>query len=289
MSKIIIYGGQGYVGKHIIKKLHKKYKIYNISPAKSKKNKNLNYSHIPGQLWDNFPKIKQISPEYFIINFFWNPDINSKYSYEKIIKATSKIDKILTNPVNFIFLSSQLVYGNKYSGLKSENDQLFPVSMYAKKCKEMEKLLINGINNSYIILRVPILYGNNGQVTGYKNIVSKFISVASNGESITIYGNGRQLRTFLHVNDLAVLIENIISSGIKREIINASTGDFLSIVEVANLVAERFKVKVIKNLKWPKKELKLEAIDIKLNFKKAKNIFVGGHNFKQYIYNEKKL
>jgi len=289
MSNIIIYGGQGYVGKHIIEKLQKKHKIYNISPAKFKKNDNLGYSHISGQLWDNFPKIKQIAPKYFIINFFGNPNIDSEHLYEKIIRAILKIDKTLTSQVSFIFLSSQLVYGNKYPGLKSENDQLFPVSVYAKKCKKMENLLMTNINNPCVILRVPILYGNSIHVTGYKNIVNNFIDIASSGKNMKVYGDGKHQRTFLHISDLTVFIEKIIDSGIKDEIINASTGDFLSVIEVANLIAKRFGVKVINNVKWPDKKLKLEAKDIRLSYKKAKHIFTGEYNFKQYIYNEKNL
>jgi nucleoside-diphosphate-sugar epimerase len=209
--------------------------------------------------------------------------------YEEIIESIRKTDKVLENPVIFIFLSSQLVYGNKHPGLKSEDDRLFPVSMYAKKCREMEKLLMARINNESVILRVPILYGNNSQVTGYKNIVSKFIDIARSGKNIKIYGKGKQCRTFLHINDLAVLMENIINTGIKNEILNASTGDFLSINDIANLIAGHFKVGVINNLEWPSNKLKLEAQDIKLSNKKAKSIFRGAYSFKRYIHNEKKL
>lgn len=289
MSNIIIYGGQGYIGKHIVEKLHKKHEIYNISPDKFKKNEYLSYSHISGQLWNNFPIIIEIAPKYFIINFFGNPDINSEYLYEKIIRAILKINKILANKVNFIFLSSQLVYGNKCPGLKSENDQLFPISMYAKKCKEMEGLLITNMKNPYIILRVPILYGNSGYVTGYKNIVNKFINIVSSGKNIQIYGDGKHQRTFLHVSDLAIFIEKIIDAGVEEEIINASTGDFISVIEVANLIAKRFGVTVINNVKWPDKKLSLEARDIRLSYKKARHIFTGENNFRQYIYSEKKL
>lgn len=285
MSRILIYGGQGYVGRHVIEKLHKQHDIFNISPSKSKRN-NLSYTHISGQLWNNISKIKQIKPEYFIIIFFGNPKVESAHLYERIIGSISRIDKILKN-VNFIFISSQLVYGGKHPSLKSESDKLFPISVYAKKCWKMEKLLISSINNSYVILRVPILYGNNIRADGYKNMVNSFISVAEEGESIKIYGNGDQVRTLLHIEDLADLINKIIKMGIQREIINASTGDFLSVIKIARMIARRFNVGVVSKLEWPKKELELESVDIKLNYKKTTKFLEKKLIFKQYINSTK--
>lgn len=286
MNKIIIYGGQGYIGRYIIKKLQKTNDIFNISPSKYKKNIRLNYLHVPGQLWNNVEEIKKISPEYFIISFFGNPSISSKYLYDKIINSIIEIDKILLKPTTFIFFSSQLVYGNTHSKMKLENDLLHPISVYAKKCKEMEEILANRIRNNYIILRLPIIYGGEKCTFGYKNIVDIFIDSAVNGADIKVYGSGNQVRTFLHICDLSNLVKTIISSKIENEIINASSGDFLSIIDLANLIAKYFKMGVVNNLQWPTEKLRSEAVDIRLSNEKAAKIFKSRHNLRYYINKE---
>lgn len=289
MSKIIIYGGQGYIGRHIVERLHKRHMIYNISPSRFKKNKDLKYQHISGQLWNNFSKIKEISPDYFIIVFFGNSGLNRVDLYSKIRQSIIKIDSSLKKPVNFIFLSTQLVYGCGSVALKSERSFLNPVSIYATECKKMERTLKREVKNKHVIIRVPILYGDlgddkKGNKFRYKNVIFKFLETAKEKKPIHIYGSGKQYRTILHISDLVVLIDKIIRKNINNLTINASLGEYYSIIQIAKIITNKFGVDVINNLKWPDEKLKMESCHIKMDPRKAREIIRDSDNsFKRYL------
>lgn len=287
MSKMLIYGGQGYVGRNIIKKLQTKHIVYNISPSKKKKNNDLDYYHISGYLWNSLSRIKEISPDYLIIAFFGNPQFNNIDVYRKIERSVIKIDSLLKKPLKFIFLSSQLVYGTRSYKLHRENDPLTPISVYARECVRMEKILLTKITNQSIIIRVPILYGNIDALDdGYKNIVAKFLTNAKNSRTLYIYGTGAQRRTVLNINDLCHLISSIIDKNING-VINASLGEYVSILRLTQLISKRFSSVIVKNVRWPNKSYMKECGHIRMGSHKAKRIIRTHHTIEKYLLKQK--
>jgi UDP-glucuronate decarboxylase len=72
---------------------------------------------------------------------------------------------------------------------------------------------------------------------GYARVVSRFIVQALNNQPITVYGDGRQTRSFLYIADaINALIRMIIDKGLKGEVVNIGNPNEIMILELAELV-----------------------------------------------------
>mgnify|MGYP003861960055 CR=1 FL=1 len=68
-------------------------------------------------------------------------------------------------------------------------------------------------------------------------VISKFIKQALKNEPITIYGDGKQTRTFLYINDLIDIIIFTIENDIFiNEIVNIGSDNEITILELANII-----------------------------------------------------
>jgi UDP-glucose 4-epimerase len=103
-------------------------------------------------------------------------------------------------------------------------------------------------------------YGNHfGDKYSYGTI-GFFLDKASKKEDIVLFGDGTIRRTFMHVADICdTIYEAILKEGSKNQIFNIG-GENLSLLEAANLVADKFGVG-INFMHWPEMALKLESDD----------------------------
>jgi GDP-L-fucose synthase len=71
-------------------------------------------------------------------------------------------------------------------------------------------------------------------------LVNRFVSAKRNdAKSVTLWGSGRPKREFLHTNDLAEAVLTALEKYDADEHLNIGTGKDLTIMELANLVAQR--------------------------------------------------
>ena len=88
-----------------------------------------------------------------------------------------------------------------------------------------------------------------------------FIGKASNGDDITIYGDGSLKRTFTHLQDIFLsMYEAIQLRSTINNSYNIGSNDHLSLSEVATMIAEKYGVKT-KFVEWPKEALAIESGD----------------------------
>ena len=84
------------------------------------------------------------------------------------------------------------------------------------------------------VLRLFNAYGP-GQTGTYAGVVSKFIERAKRGLLPVIYGDGTQIRDFIHVADVARFVEVVLDRG-AAGVYNVGTGRAVSIRELAAVV-----------------------------------------------------
>ncbi|MEM4552567.1 MAG: NAD-dependent epimerase/dehydratase family protein, partial [Thermosphaera sp.] len=89
----------------------------------------------------------------------------------------------------------------------------------------------------YSILRLFNVYGP-GQRMEYAGVVSKFVMNAIRGEPFIVYGDGTQTRDFIHVLDVARIVEKMISQDVfSNEIYNVGTGQPISILDLTGVIS----------------------------------------------------
>ena len=122
----------------------------------------------------------------------------------------------------------------------SEDHEIKPVSPYAGSKLAAEELALSyfyGLKLPVVILRPFNTYGPFQKTNMDGGVVSIFIMRKINNKELMIYGDGKQTRDFLYVEDCAEFIvkasENDKCIG---EIINAGTGKDISINDLAKLI-----------------------------------------------------
>jgi len=290
MKKIIITGGLGFIGSNLIKILNKKkFFIINIDKISYASNKN----NIP----NNIKNYK-----------FYKENINNKDFIVKILKtykpslifnlaAETHVDKSIDGPKSFINsnilgvfnlleairiykkkiklinVSTDEVYGDINKLSSKENDAYNPSSPYSAS-KASGDLLIKSYIRTYNLPAIITNCCNNYGPNQYpEKLIPTIIYKITRNETIPIYGNGKNVREWIHVNDHCEALIKIAINGKIGESYNIGSGVKIQNIELMNKIISIFK-KINTNQKN------------KINFHFAKDR--PGHDFR-YSLNSSKL
>lgn len=160
-----------------------------------------------------------------------------------------------------IYASSGEVYGTAQYQTIDENHPLCPSSPYA-----VSKLLADQLCQNYArlyglditIIRNFNTFGEYQRSGMYGGVIAKFKHQAKNGEAITVYGSGEQMRDYMYisqaVNGYILSMENKLPI-----IINLGTGKPIKIIDIANFIAKKFNTKIIHTEPRINEIMRLEA------------------------------
>ena len=138
------------------------------------------------------------------------PSISSpnKYFYSNVLGTLNVLNAAKKNNVKkFVYAASASCYGIPNKFPISENSKIDTQYPYATTKYLGEKLVLDWgkiYNMDNVSLRFFNIYGPRSRTTGaYGAVFGVFLAQKFNNKPLTIVGNGKQTRDFLHVNDLA--------------------------------------------------------------------------------------
>lgn len=137
------------------------------------------------------------------------------------------------NLKRFIFLSSVEVYGNSSELPITEETKENPLNLYAEGKLEIEELLKEQLSN-LLILRLPGIFGNKSS----GGLISLIIDRILNKKELTLFNEGKTLRDFVYVGDLADYIKKMVSMKGEYKLINFVKGHSLSLLELYQKIEE---------------------------------------------------
>ena len=137
-----------------------------------------------------------------------------------------------------IAASSAAVYGKGSENLKlTENSPMNPISPYGESKVRMEEEIRKFILEykiDSVILRFFNIFGD-WQSPEYAGVITKFIKKIKDKESLEIFGDGKQTRDFISVNDVTNSIYCAINDG-SVGTYNIDSGKAVTINELATLM-----------------------------------------------------
>ena len=267
--KIIVTGGSGFIGKHLINRLiNDNHDVYNLDKIHNplleinkQKITDLYDINVNDNFFDNIDCIIHLAAMVSVPRSFEDPVKSFGDNVFLTIKLLSAAH--VHGIKKFMFASSAAVYGNK-EGVVSENDITEPNSPYGLDkytCEKYIQMLCGIYNINYNIFRFFNVYGE-GQNPEYAGVITAFNNAAKNNQPLIIYGDGEQTRDFIYVNELCDIISKIIDKNIINEVLNIGTGNSFSI----NSLAKQFSNNIIY------KEARKEVRHSCANISKIKNI-----------------
>jgi dTDP-glucose 4,6-dehydratase len=139
----------------------------------------------------------------------------------------------------FLHVSTDEVYGDIEPGARSgEDDALRPSSPYAASKAGADLLVLAAVRTHELhasITRGSNTYGPNQYP---EKLVPLFVTNALDGEPLPLYGDGRQTRDWLHVDDHCAALELVLREGEPGGIYNAGAGDEIENGVIARRIVE---------------------------------------------------
>ncbi len=253
MMKLLVTGGLGFIGSNFITQFIQKYPDSDITNVDAEfygsDHRNLNeienyqnYKFVKGNITDKHLMEDLISKCDAVVNFaaesFVDRSIsNAEPFFDSNIKGTFTILEILKNlKKRLVHVSTDEVYGSLMNGSAVEGSKFNPSSPYAAS-KASAELLINSYIMTYgcdcIITRCTNNYGP-GQFP--EKLIPKTILLAYQNKKIPIYGNGKNVRDWIFVNDHCNAIIEVLIKGKSGESYNVSANNEVDNLTIVNKI-----------------------------------------------------
>lgn len=250
--KILVTGGAGFIGSHIVSLLidkgHDVAVIDDLSHGQKENvhkkasffHENINSSRLQ-RIFSKF-KPKVVNHHAAIVSIgksMKRPTLDQKVNVLGTINLLEAAKKAKVQ--KFIFASSVAVYGETKKFPIKENDLTEPISFYgiSKLIAEKYIFLYKDIFST-MIFRYSNVFGPKQDASAEGGVVAIFINNLLNNKDCLIYGDGEQTRDFIFVKDAAKA--NLLAVKSKKNgIFNVSTKKETSILELYNLLKKKIK------------------------------------------------
>lgn len=242
--KVIITGGFGFIGSHIVDILLKNQVevtiIDNLSTG--------SFDNIPEFKKSNFYQLDIVKDDIEFVFAKEKPDYCIHLAAQTSVAyslTNAKEDAFLNilgsinilnlckkyNIKKFITASSAAVYGVPQYLPIDELHPTKPISNYGLSKLTMEKYTeLSGV--PYLIFRFANVYGPRQASSKESGVVAIFNNNMLTNDPIYIYGDGNQIRDFVYVEDIAKICYEAIQNDVTNEIVNFSSNTGISVNEL---------------------------------------------------------
>lgn len=253
MSKIIVTGGMGFIGSHFVNYLleNTNHEIVVVDKLTYAANPN----NIKGQVKFLKKDICNVTEgdlgEYdYIVHFaaeshvdnsisnglpFVKTNVEGTYNLLEVARKNNKLKK-------FLHISTDEVYGDMhdYIGYKISNEDFNLIgSSYYSASKIGSDMLVMAAGRTfglpYIITRTCNNYGENQHE---EKFIPKIIKSIKEGKEIPVYGDGNQIREWIHADDNSKAIYTLLVSDKVNDVYNIGTGELYTNNELIKIIGE---------------------------------------------------
>ncbi|MFF8446729.1 dTDP-glucose 4,6-dehydratase [Streptomyces leeuwenhoekii] len=154
-----------------------------------------------------------------------------------VVGTQTLLDAALRHGVEpFVHVSTDEVYGSLESGSATEEDPLRPSSPYSASKAAADLLALAHHRTHGLDVRITRCSNNYGPRQFPEKIIPLFVTRLLDGENVPLYGDGRNVRDWLHVEDHCRGVELVRTRGRAGEIYNIGGGTELSNRELTDLL-----------------------------------------------------
>lgn len=142
--------------------------------------------------------------------------------------------------VDLVYLSSGgTVYGATPAHPVAEEHPCAPISFYGQSKLGVEQFLCflgRRAGLRHLIVRPSNPYGRGQALHGAQGLVSVALGKIRGGLPLEVWGDGRSVRDYIHIDDLTRSIREMIEGGVRDTVVNVGSGVGHSLLEVVDFV-----------------------------------------------------
>ncbi|KKQ72090.1 MAG: dTDP-glucose 4,6-dehydratase, dTDP-glucose 4,6-dehydratase [Candidatus Peregrinibacteria bacterium GW2011_GWC2_39_14] len=257
--KLLITGGAGFMGSnfvHYILKKYPDYQIVNLDKLTYAGNldnlrdveKNPNYTFVKGDITDEALVDKLFQERKFdtVINYAAETHVDRSITGPRdfvitdvvgtctLLEATKKY-----NVKRYIQISTDEVYGSIENGSFNEISPFMPNSPYSASKAGADHLC----RAYFITYNLPIIVTHSCNVFGPyqypEKVIPLFITNLMRGLKVPLYGDGKNVREWIYVEDHCIAIDEIMHKGKIGEVYNIGTGNEIQNIDLTKMVFEK--------------------------------------------------
>jgi len=241
--KILVIGGNGFIGSHLVDKLKNEYQItvFDRSPNQFVEEfqgveyvyGDFNNTTLLSSALDN----KDIVYHLLSTTVPFTADLNSIYDIKSNLIATVKLlDMIVDKGIKrFIYASSGgTVYGTAQYLPIDEKHPCHPVGSYGiikNTIEQYIQMYAHKNNFSYLIARPSNPYGPRQNYSKNQGVIAKLMYNSIIKERFAIWGDGSAVRDYIYIDDLIDFLEIASLSNVSG-IFNVGSGEGLSLNQI---------------------------------------------------------
>jgi UDP-glucose 4-epimerase len=243
--KILVLGGRGFIGSHIVESLYKESHDVRIL-AKERSAFQHRGEWICGDYLDKEILRKALANVDAVIHCISTTvpatsALNPIYDIETNLIGTVNLMQLMqeANVSQLIYLSSGgTVYGDPEVNPVDESHSLNPISSYGAVKVAIEKFIQISQRSwglTSVILRPSNPYGERQGHNGVQGIVSTVLNNIIQRKTTDIYGDGSAIRDYIYVKDVSSLVCKVIGSD-RTGVYNAGSGVGYSVLDVIGAI-----------------------------------------------------
>ena len=248
--KLLVTGGAGFIGSNFLRYIlgrYPEYKVINLDKLTYAGNLdnlsdisgNPNYSFVKGDIADRNLVSDLASNSDVIINFAAETHVDrsiedaSPFLQTNVIGTQVLIESALKyKHQKYIQVSTDEVYGDIEEGFFTEESKLKPSSPYSASKSAGDMLVLAAVRTYGLPAVISRCSNNYGPYQYPEKIVPFFVKKLMKGEKVPVYGNGSNVRDWLHVTDHCRAIDLVLHKGKIGEVYNVGSNNEHSNIEI---------------------------------------------------------
>ncbi|WP_435156886.1 NAD-dependent epimerase/dehydratase family protein [Haladaptatus sp. DFWS20] len=246
---VLVTGGAGFVGSHLVDALvsDNDVRILDNFSSGKRSNVNKNATVIEGDICDSetlaraTADVDLIFHEAGVVSVQQSVEEPMRANEVNIDATLALLERARDIGARVVLASSCAIYGQPTAVPISEDEPFSPSSPYGLQKSALDhyaRLYEELYGLETVALRYFNIYGPRQSSGDYSGVISIFNRQATNGEPITVDGEGKQTRDFVHVDD--VVKANLLAATTDHvgEAYNIGTGESVTINELAETILD---------------------------------------------------
>ena len=259
-ARILVTGGAGFIGSNFVHHLRRRYpgssvtvldkltyagNLANLEAVKD----DPGYRFILGDICDPATVAEAMAGSDVVVNFAAETHVDRSIDSAKdfVLTDTYGVWVLLeearrSKVLRFLQISTDEVYGEILTGMAAEDAPLLARNPYAASKIGGDRLAYSYHATHGTPTIVTRCSNNYGPYQYPEKLIPLFVTNALEGKSLPVYGNGRNTRDWIHVEDhCRALIAILESPDVEGQTFNIAGGNERSVLDIAGLILERLK------------------------------------------------